>query len=221
MDEKFQIDVKDVIEQIRNLRIFSDLLLNSTLIADDGFISLLGPIAPRLNIVRKQFFKTGAFFRPNTVLLCLTEDDASFRRKLSGESSARILDFWRDCVLPMSVAQLKQSAGHIPASRPTMTYSILTQPRSGSTFLAHRMDAAGLGRPREHLRSYISAILERRLVDTENVSRWWEGLSSVDQAGGLFGTKIIFQFYSRFIRALDGTSWRAAPSHSRRQGHSD
>ncbi len=41
-------------------------------------------------------------------------------------------------------------------------------------------------------------------MDTENVSRWWEGLSNVDQAGGLFGTKIIFQFYSRFIRALDG-----------------
>ena len=196
-------EASEITDQFVNTPAFIRRFDSTTIVADTAFLPLLEPVASQLRIVSKETVVPENQGRlGNRVLVCFSTADQEFGKRIATLTSVTAVDFWRDWVLPMSVRRPESSSRDRPTPNLRASYSILTQPRTGSTFLSHQMESNGIGRPREHLRGYISAALEQGLVMPTDLLQWWGQVTEGEQLRGLFGTKLIFQYYRRLADAL-------------------
>ena len=70
-------------------------------------------------------------------------------------------------------------------------YALISNPRTGSTFLCNLLEQAGLGRPKEHLRDDGIGYLLRSGADPRLMA---ERLMAADTHDGIFGTKFISHY---------------------------
>lgn len=85
----------------------------------------------------------------------------------------------------------------------TATYAIVSNPRTGSTFLCDLLEQAGLGRPKEHLRDDGIGYLLREGRDSKKI---FERLMSLGGQNGVFGTKFISHFLKTGFTDKDAVS---------------
>jgi LPS sulfotransferase NodH len=78
---------------------------------------------------------------------------------------------------------------------PPNCYAVVCSPRSGSTFLCELLGAAGLGNPREHVRSAFVQLC----TSGYSVTELMEWMFERGTRGGYFGTKLV----SNFLYSLD------------------
>ncbi len=87
---------------------------------------------------------------------------------------------------------------------PELVYAIVTPPRTGSTILSDALSATNLaGGPTEHINPLTTLICKKGLLDGSTIlSRL---ASSARTRNGVFGTKLIFSNYERFLAACAET----------------
>jgi len=72
-------------------------------------------------------------------------------------------------------------------------YVILCLPRCGSTLLTKEFELLGLGRPTEHLRAAVVALMQAPAAAFD-VRHWWNLVEANNTFGGVFGTKVLIDF---------------------------
>jgi LPS sulfotransferase NodH len=87
---------------------------------------------------------------------------------------------------------------------PSLRFAVVCTPRSGSTFLCEMLEAAGLGKPEEHLKPPLVHVLSSEEVDHEVV---YELIMRQGAKNGIFGTKIISN-YLFTVAGPEGTAER-------------
>ena len=172
-----------------------------TVVVDGSFLALMGKLGSQVALMPKStaVAQLALGQGKNAILLCLADLDQEFRATVAATTRLPIFDLWRDWVLPRSATSGRRSKA---AGEPKVTYSILTQPRTASTFLSQELEEIGLGRPREHIRGFIGTIAARGLADLPTWRHWWRETTLNSQVNSIFATKVIYQQYARFAEAL-------------------
>ena len=83
-----------------------------------------------------------------------------------------------------------------------MEYAIMCLPRCGSTLVSRELRQAGAGNPVEHFRGYVQDLLREREVSRFDFQRWWEMVRTGHNINGVFGTKIIYDFWKMAERFM-------------------
>lgn len=98
------------------------------------------------------------------------------------------------------------SLGSVPPTK----YAILCCPRSGSHFLCDLLTSVGLGRPKEHTKSTLVALLKHSQELNFSSHTFLMNLARVSQENNIFGTKIvshdlehILEFDQNFLKPFD------------------
>jgi LPS sulfotransferase NodH len=76
-------------------------------------------------------------------------------------------------------------------------------PRCGSTLVSRELYQAGAGNPVEHFRGYVQDLLRERDISRFDFPRWWEMIRSGHNIDGIFGTKIIYDFWTMAERFMN------------------
>lgn len=74
-------------------------------------------------------------------------------------------------------------------------FAIMCLPRCGSTLVSKELKAIGAGDPIEHFRGFIQELLKERQASKFNLIKWWSIVRAGRSVDGVFGTKIIFDFW--------------------------
>ena len=96
-------------------------------------------------------------------------------------------------VVPMRVGD-RQPLKDVPADfrlGGAHVYAVACPARSGSTLLCALLQAAGLGKPREHLRGPLARVLRTPGVDAAEA---WRQVAGRQTVRGVFGTKLVAEF---------------------------
>jgi len=89
---------------------------------------------------------------------------------------------------------------------PDITYTIVSTPRSGSTFLADILARNGLGSAKEHIRLGFGALWQQRELFGLDFRVLFEQLIRYAAKNNCFGTKIITEFYWALADEMDVAS---------------
>jgi LPS sulfotransferase NodH len=76
-----------------------------------------------------------------------------------------------------------------------LEYAIMCLPRCGSTLVSRELRQAAAGNPVEHFRGYVQDLLREREVSRFDFQRWWDMVRTGHNIDGVFGTKIIYDFW--------------------------
>ncbi len=74
-------------------------------------------------------------------------------------------------------------------------FAIMCLPRCGSTLVSKELKAIGAGDPVEHFRGFVQELHKEREVSKFNLIKWWSIVRAGRSIDGVFGTKIIFDFW--------------------------
>lgn len=180
-------------------------LSHKTIVVDADFAAVLAyNRVPRTSnvVLKEQALHLQSAQLAGDFLVCLLQPDRWFESELRSRVSGTYVDFWRDWVLPRAI-ELYAGGPAVPAADvPPKRYSILSLGRSGSTFLCRELQAAGFGLPMEHVRNYLTELIERRVISVGEFATWWQTLVTSAQRNGIFGTKLIFGYYHRLAKSV-------------------
>lgn len=85
---------------------------------------------------------------------------------------------------------------------PTHRFAILSLPRAASTVLALEMEKLGIGKPKEHIQSFLLETVRHRNLTKFKFPDWRRMLETQNAVNGIFSSKIIWDFYIDFKAIL-------------------
>jgi LPS sulfotransferase NodH len=165
-----------------------ELTSSACMVCDEAFGEWLATIpGAKLLPLRSTRDGLSAAAGEQNVIVCVRNDESTWLESVrQALPHASVLGVFRD-VLPALVTKRQPTADTIVNRR----YLIVCPPRSGSYFLSGLLANAGVGAPREHLRSSICQLARSGCLSLLDFLSDLEKSGTVD---GTFGTKIISHY---------------------------
>jgi len=166
------------------------------LICDDAFQALFKEWGIESDkIIAVEDVEQGAFSKsfPKILVVC-TERPEGPVQNLLREQDVQTLGLFSQ-LIPRLAAGLPPRYNARNAESPNLEYAIMCLPRCGSTLVSRELKLIGAGNPVEHFRGYVQDLLREREVSRFDFPRWWNMVRAGHIENGVFGTKIIYDFW--------------------------
>jgi LPS sulfotransferase NodH len=167
------------------------------LICDDSFCEFFAswniPAHQIINLKLLSRTLQSGKYDGRLAIVCVAGDEALFKRILR-EYGHPSLGLFGNLVLRMAALAPPEFSAENYAP-PEKTYGIFCLPRAGSTLLTGELSSIGAGAPAEHFRDHIIYLLQHRRLSHFSIRKWWSVLELAQARNGIFGTKIVWEFY--------------------------
>ncbi len=130
---------------------------------------------------------------PKLAVVCTEKPEGPVQKRLK-ELNVQTLGLFSQLV-PRLAAGLPPRYHPRPDQHVKLEYAIMCLPRCGSTLVSRELRQAHAGNPVEHFRGYVQDLLREREVSRFDFTRWWEMVRTGHNIDGVFGTKIIYDFW--------------------------
>lgn len=138
---------------------------------------------------------------PKFSVVCTERSEGPLQQRLR-DYGVPSLGFFSQ-LIPRLAAGLPPRYHPRPDQSVKLEYAILCLPRCGSTLVSRELKQAGAGNPIEHIRGYVQDLLREREVSKFNFIKWWDLVRSGHNIDGVFGTKIIYDFWKMAERFME------------------
>lgn len=143
----------------------------------------------------------GADLKEDCFALVCTEQSEDLARRRLTERGLANAGLYAD-VMPRLAAKLPPLYQPPTKAEPGLEYAILCLPRCGSTLVSRELKIIGAGDPVEHFRGFLQDLLRERAVSGFDLIQWWELVRAGRRVDGVFGTKIIWDFWKMAERFM-------------------
>lgn len=130
---------------------------------------------------------------PKLVVVCTERPEGPVQKQLKDLNVQSFGLFSQ--IVPRLAAGLPPRYHHRTDQPVKLEYAIMCLPRCGSTLVSRELRLARAGDPVEHFRGYVQDLLRERDVSRFDFTRWWEMVRYGHNIDGVFGTKIIYDFW--------------------------
>lgn len=130
---------------------------------------------------------------PKVLVICTEKPEGPIQKRLR-EQDVQTLGLFSQ-LIPRLAAGLPPRYSARSAQTPKLEYAIMCLPRCGSTLVSRELKLIGAGNPVEHFRGYVQDLLREREASRFDFVRWWAMVRSGHVENGVFGTKIIYDFW--------------------------
>ncbi len=137
---------------------------------------------------------------PAFAIVCTEKPEGPFQHRLR-ERNVPSLGLFSQ-LIPKLAAGLPPRYHPRPDQLVKLEYAIMCLPRCGSTLVSRELRQAGAGDPVEHFRGYVQDLLREREASRFDFPRWWDLVRSGHNIDGVFGTKIIYDFWKMAERFM-------------------
>ena len=172
-------------------------------VCDEGFRTLLNEwgIDPAKLFTVDDVEKIGDVRSLPKVIVVCTERPEGPVQKLLREQDVHTLGLFSQ-LIPRLAAGLPPRYNARNAETAKLEYAIMCLPRCGSTLVSRELKLIGAGNPVEHFRGYVQDLLREREVSRFDFPRWWSMVRGGHIENGVFGTKIIYDFWKMAERFM-------------------
>ena len=139
---------------------------------------------------------------PKFAIVCTEKPEGPFQHRLRVRDVPSLGLFSQ--LIPKLAAGLPPRYHPRPDQVVKLEYAIMCLPRCGSTLVSRELRQAGAGDPVEHFRGYVQDLLREREVSRFDFPRWWDLVRSGHNIDGVFGTKIIYDFWKMAEHFMKG-----------------
>ncbi len=192
-----------LLEEIAELRIRKHLTQQPwLLVSDPGFTELFREWnipASRL-LPSDALAKSRAASEPGLAVVCTEQPEGPLQHRLRADGLQTLGLFSQ--IVPRLAASLPPRYHALPGNDLRFEYAVMCLPRCGSTLVAQELHRIGAGNPIEHFRGYLPPLLRERAVSRFDFARWWDLVRSGNRLDGIFGTKIIYDFWKMAERHM-------------------
>jgi LPS sulfotransferase NodH len=130
---------------------------------------------------------------PKVLVVCTERPEGPIQKHLR-EQDVHTLGLFSQ-LIPRLAAGLPPRYNARNAETAKLEYAIMCLPRCGSTLVSRELKLIGAGNPVEHFRGYVQDLLREREVSRFDFPRWWSMVRGGHIENGVFGTKIIYDFW--------------------------
>ena len=130
---------------------------------------------------------------PTVLVVCTERPEGPIQNNLRAQDIHTLGLFSQ--LIPRLAAALPPRYNARNAEVPKFEYAIMCLPRCGSTLVSRELKLIGAGDPVEHFRGYVQDLLRERDVSRFDFPRWWNMVRGGHIINGVFGTKIIYDFW--------------------------
>ena len=136
----------------------------------------------------------------NFAVVCTERSEGPIQRSLreNGVPSAGLYSQ----MIPKLAAGVAPRFHPPPDARVNLEFAIMCLPRCGSTLVSRKLKQIGAGNPVEHFRGFVHELLKERATSKFNLIKWWSLVRSGRQIDGLFGAKVILDFWKMAERYM-------------------
>jgi LPS sulfotransferase NodH len=182
-----------------------NLMLNQPwgFICDEGFRSLFeewGIDPKKLIAVEDVVTVVDNHASPKVLVVCTEKPEGQIQKHLR-EHDVHTLGLFSQ-LIPRLAAGLPPRYNARAAETAKLEYAIMCLPRCGSTLVSRELKLIGAGNPVEHFRGYVQDLLREREVSRFDFPRWWSMVRGGHIENGVFGTKIIYDFWKMAERFM-------------------
>ena len=143
----------------------------------------------------------GAEIEAATLTVVCTEGSEELARRRLTERGMANLGLFGD-IMPRLAAKLPPLYRPPGEIKSRLEYAILCLPRCGSTLVSRELKIIGAGDPVEHFRGFLQDLLRERASSRFDLIQWWELVRAGRRVDGVFGTKIIWDFWKMAERFM-------------------
>ena len=194
---------KDQMTRVKLTKALTELKLENLmksqpwgLICDDEFRGLFeewGVDPKKLIAVEDVEDDIDSHLFPKILVVCTERPEGPIQKHLR-EQDVQTLGLFSQ-LIPRLAAGLPPRYNSRNAETAKLEYAIMCLPRCGSTLVSRELKLIGAGNPVEHFRGYVQDLLREREVSRFDFPRWWSMVRNGHIANGVFGTKIIYDFW--------------------------
>ena len=201
---------KDTMTRVKLTRALTELKLQNLMksqpwgfVCDEAFRSLLtewGIDADKLISVDDVTSAVDGHALPKVLVVCTERPEGPIQKHLR-EHDVHTLGLFSQ-LIPRLAAALPPRYNARKAETAKLEYAIMCLPRCGSTLVSRELKLIGAGNPVEHFRGYVQDLLREREVSRFDFPRWWSMVRGGHIENGVFGTKIIYDFWKMAERFM-------------------
>jgi LPS sulfotransferase NodH len=201
---------KDTMTRVKLTKALTELKLQNLMknqpwgfVCDNAFRSLLiewGIDPAKLISVEDVESAAGTHAYPKILIVCTEKPEGPIQKHLR-EHDVHTLGLFSQ-VIPRLAAGLPPRYNARSAEPAKLEYAIMCLPRCGSTLVSRELKLIGAGNPVEHFRGYVQDLLRERDVSRFDFPKWWSMVRGGHIENGVFGTKIIYDFWKMAERFM-------------------
>ncbi len=201
---------KDKMTRVKLTKALTELKLQNLMksqpwgfVCDDGFRRLFeewGVDSKKLIAVEALETDVGNHALPKVLVVCTERPEGPIQKHLR-EQNVPTLGLFSQ-LIPRLAAGLPPRYNGRNAETAKLEYAIMCLPRCGSTLVSRELKLIGAGNPVEHFRGYVQDLLREREVSRFDFARWWSMVRGGHIENGVFGTKIIYDFWKMAERFM-------------------
>ncbi len=201
---------KDKMTRVKLTKALTELKLQNLMksqpwgfVCDEGFRALFNEwgIEPeKLIPVEDVQANVESHSLPKIIVVCTERAEGPIQKHLR-EQNVHTLGLFSQ-LIPRLAAGLPPRYNARKAETAKLEYAIMCLPRCGSTLVSRELKLIGAGNPVEHFRGYVQDLLRERDVSRFDFPRWWSMVRGGHIENGVFGTKIIYDFWKMAERFM-------------------